>query len=251
MTSRKNSGAVTMSVPTVRIHDQLSPRQAKRRLREHLWGPEVVLRAADHQCLGLDIVEPIANVEGVLSAQHGDGVRRILDSDALGSDNRDRREQDPNAADSELCHPSHPGWTRLNSDQSPRWYCSISSCASWQSDRACRRRWQPLPCAPHQDDPRSAAGPRIRRCCDASTSTGLPKWLMNGLSMPFGDLGEGGIGGHSRPAIGEVDLKTRPGQRGQRSQGEGFAPGRARVSVVGRESAQIDQRLPGTHREVR
>ena len=79
----------------------------------------------------------------------------------------------------------------------------------------------------------------------------LTEVVMNGLGMPIGDLREGGVGGHSRPAVGEVDLETGPGQRGHGSQGEGSLQAGPRVSVVGRESAQIDQRLARTQREVR
>ena len=249
MTSRKNSGAMRSCMSTVGIHDQLAVRQPKRCLREHLWSPEVVLRTADHQCLGLDIAEPIANVEGVLSAQHGDRVCWILDRDPLGK-RRDRSEQGSNPRRAEpALHPVQDGLGRVST--------GLLDCMQHFQLRALGKRTERV---------RGAGNHRlahhigtIRDQLKGQRSAGAVTQHVHRAPEVVDELPR-----HAarrprrtwsrrpfRPAVGEIDLEAGTGQRVHRSQGERSLQARPRVSVVGGESAEIDQRLARTQREVR
>jgi hypothetical protein len=71
-------------VAQVGVHDQPPVGHSVRRLGECLQGPEAILRAVDHQCLGLNSWQSAADIEAILSFDHGYGVRGILDVDPAG-----------------------------------------------------------------------------------------------------------------------------------------------------------------------
>ena len=91
----KNSGAVTRAWPRFRYMISF-PFGSRNAVSANISGVQKWSCAPQTTSVSVWMsVKPVANVEGILCSQHGDGVCRILDCDALGSQHRQRCQPRP------------------------------------------------------------------------------------------------------------------------------------------------------------
>ena len=140
------------AVAQVGVHDQPPVGHSVGRLSEHLQGPEAILRAVDHQCLGLDSWQAAADIEAILSfvlAMVSVGFLTLIQRDAsrnggLRAALSQRRCTSPSRSASAA---NRPVVSKIR---------NVLSCARRATGPTCRPRWR-LPLAERPADGRRSA----------------------------------------------------------------------------------------------